>query len=183
MQTTVNPSIVMVGRCILSVERGEFTCPDGSMCNYQYCSLPVVLYLSAPSCTFSPHKVLAMVSETRRRHLVKQQIANAKPYDPLSTPEGPALRDDQPEEWEGKFWFGEAVGKFLGDALSAAWISLRRSPLAQALWRTWIVQYLFAVYVNVVGVFFQVSMARMDHMASPCTQIKRPAIHLIQIIG
>ena len=96
-----------------------------------------------------------MVSETRRKHLFRREIANAKPYDPLAIPQEPGLRDDDPE-WEGKFWFGEWLGQVVGDILRSAFVSLRKSSLIQRIWRSWIVQYSWAVFINAFGVFFQV---------------------------
>ena len=125
-----------------------------------------------------------MVSETRRRHLIKQQIANAKPYDPLAMPQEPGLRDDEPPEWEGKFWFGEWLGQFAGDVLRSAFVSLRKSSFVQRIWRSWIVQYCWAVFINAFGVFFQVGHA-MRHAV--LREFKSPSdtqnIVLLQKLG
>ena len=96
-----------------------------------------------------------MTSEFRRRHLVKQAIANAKPYDPLGTPVGGLPADDEPD-LTFKHSFGDWLGAFITSACAAAWRSMLKSAPAQMIWKTYIVQYLYACYVNVFGILFQV---------------------------
>lgn len=96
-----------------------------------------------------------MTSEVRRRHLVKQAIANAKPYDPLGSPVGGPPEDDEPD-LAFEHSFGDWLGQFITSAFAAAWRSILKSAPAQMIWRTSIVQYLYACYVNVFGVLFQV---------------------------
>lgn len=96
-----------------------------------------------------------MTSETRRRHLVKQAIANAAPYDPLESPVGGQPEDDEPDIG-GKYWFGDWLGTFIASIFASAWRSFLRSSWVQRIWQMYLVQYLHGVYVNVFGVFFQV---------------------------
>jgi len=99
--------------------------------------------------------LVSMTSETRRHRLVKQSIANARPYDPLETPVGGPPEDGDPDP-APLYSFGDWLGKFITSVCTAVWRSIMKSRLVQRVWRNHLMQYLHAVYVNVFGIIFQV---------------------------